>query len=210
MRAAAALFIFICSFFAAIDARAFHPFQQNFTNTTQVLDYAGALHQRTIDDLKVMTEDTEYFTARPLNLLTVPELKGWKPEMYAAVALRDMGLTDPARPGVLLFVSKKEMTGDIALGPGLDRWITPKTVRTIMQEEVFPNLAKGDIEAALKDGGWALSDAIQGKYKTKAQKLREFMPLLIIFPVLLLFYLFFGEGKAARLTDLLGGAWGRW
>jgi len=190
-------------------AEAFHPFQPDFQNVTQVLDYAGALHKQELDDLKTMAEDTQFSTGIPLMLLTVPELKGWKPELYAAMVAKEMGVMDPARPGALFFVSAKERTGDIALGPGVQRWVRPEIVETIMTEEVFPSLLKGDVQAALVNGGWALSDALQGKYKTKAQKLREFLPLLIMLPVTLLFYFVFGDGKASRL-NIFGGAWGRW
>lgn len=208
MRLYSAIFILIACLLAG-PAAAFHPFQPGFENVTQVLDYAGALHRQELDQLKTMAEDTQFTTGLPLMLLTVPELKGWKPELYAEMVAKEMGVMDPAHPGALLFVSAKERTGDIALGPGLQRWVRPELVETILTEEVFPSLEKGDVQTALVNGGWALSDAMQGKYKTKAQKYREYLPLLIMLPVTLLFYLVFGDGRAARL-NIFGGAWGRW
>jgi len=195
-----------CFFAAAPVAQALHPYSAYYKGISQVIDYAHVLTPAVQKDLTELADDTEYFTGRQMVVVIVPSLKGWKPEYYAQFVAQSMGV-GVGKPGVLLLIAKQEIEARISIGPGLERVLTPDILNSIINDEINAELYRGDFQQAVRKGTIAISDAMQGKYVPGGKKWKQYLPFIILCPLVILLQIIFGDGRGARI---FGGAWGRW
>ncbi|MDE1153994.1 MAG: TPM domain-containing protein [Micavibrio sp.] len=191
-------------------ARAFHVYSPFFKTTSRVIDNAGVLTVKWRTKLSELAEDTDYFTGRTVIILTVPSLDGVKPEYYAVTAGEQFGIGAASKPGVLLLLARKERRIQITIGAGLENILTPSVINSIMKERVNPRLEQNDAGGALEAAATAVFEALQGRYASHAQMLREYMPAIIIFPLAVIFFVFFTGSRGQGINIFGGGAAGRW
>lgn len=195
-----------CAFLPDAQAAA-PPYPFDYKRLSQIADHAGVLNKKVAGELIGVAGDAEYYTGRQMIIVTVPTFRGWPPERVAEYYGRKMGLGQE-KSGVLLVVGQKERAAQVGIGPGLERLITPRVVKAILDNEVTPELLKGDYQQAVRKGTRALADALEGSYKTPAEKRKQYLPFAILLPVLILMKVLFGRGQGRSFFG--GGAWRRW
>lgn len=199
--------IILCGFFSA-GAYAMHAFSQSYVRASQVVDNAQLMNKKVANEMLEIADDTEFSTGVQMILVTVPVLpQGWKPELYAQYAGKELGVA-VSKPGVLMLVSKAEEKVGFTMSPGLERVVNARILTAIMANEITPNMAKHDMQQAIRRGFVGLSEAVQGGYKTPAEKRKQWLPFAILLPLIILAQVLFGDGAAARFFG--GGAWRRW
>lgn len=207
----------LCGFFSA-KALAMHAFSQSYLRTSQVVDNAKIMTAKVVNEMLEIADDTEYATGEQMILVTIPAMpKGWKPELYAEYAAKELGLGQPAtapsgatvqKPGVLMMVSKADEKVGFSLTTGQHRYLNGRVLASILANEVAPNVAQHDLQQAARRGFIGLSEAVQGGYRTPAEKRKQWLPFAILLPLVVLMQVLFGDGSAARFFG--GGAWKRW
>jgi len=189
-------------------ALAMHAFSQDYVRESQIVDEAKVLHQKVAKKLLEIADDTEYAIGVKMIVVTAPGLpNGWKPEYYARYLGKQLGI-GVGKPGVLMLITKAEAQTGFTMTAGLERYLTPKLLGSIVANEMQSDLDLKDFQQAVRNGTEGLSEAIQGKYMTPAQKRKQYMPFAILLPVIILMQVLFGDGAAARFFG--GGAWRRW
>ncbi len=189
-------------------ALAIHPYSPYYVPAGHLVDTAKILSEEGKRKLAETADDTQYFTGRPMTVMTVPTVQGWKPELFAEKVGVNYGIGAATAPGVLVMLTVKERRAVIVQGPGMEKLLTPKIIASIYDNEMNPQINKGEFEAALRNGSAAVFAALQGRYMTQMEKLRQFLPVFIMAPLALIYFLFFGKHK--RIDIFGGGAWGRW
>lgn len=197
----------LCLFALVPDAFALHPFSPTYKRISQVQDHAKLLNTKVRNEILSTADDAEYFTGRQMIILTVPTFKGWPPQRVAEYYGKKLRL-GVEKSGVLLVVAKKEKQAYIGIGPGLERLINGKVIHNILTYEIIPELNKDDFQQAVRKGVDALADALDGDYKTPAEKRKQYLPFVIPIPVLILMKLIFGKGQGRNFFG--GGSWKRW
>ena len=189
-------------------ALAIHPYSPYYVPMGHLVDSANVISEEGRRKLGETVDDTQYFTGRPMTAMTVPSVQGWKPALFAEKVGANYNVGATAAPGVLVMIAVKERTAVIVQGPGMERLLTPKILASIYENEINPKLKTGNIEGALRSGADAVFAALQGTYMTQMEKLRQFLPVFIVVPLAIFYFLFFGKHK--RIDIFGGGAWGRW
>lgn len=188
-------------------ALAMHGFSQDYVRESQIVDEAKMSHEKLLKKLVEIADDVEYGIGVKMIVVTAPGLpNGWKPEYYARYLGKQLGI-GVGKPGVLMLVTKAEGKTGFTMTAGLERYLTPKLLGSMVANEMQPDLDKKDFQQALRKGVDGLADAMLGKYMTPAQKRKQYMPFAILLPVIILLQVLFGDGAAARF---FGGAWRRW
>lgn len=189
-------------------ALAIHAFSQDYAREGLIRDEAQMLHEKVLKKLNEVGDDTEYATGVKMIIVTAPGLpNGWKPEYYARYLGQQMGIGQ-GKPGVLMLVTRAEGKVGFTMTSGLNLYLNSKVLGNIVTHELTPDIKKKDFQQALVKGVAGLSDAIQGKYKTPAERRKQWLPFAILLPVIILLQVLFGDGAAARIFG--GGAWRRW
>lgn len=199
------LVLTICLF--ATGAQAMHAFSPYYKSISQVIDSSNLLNDRVKKELLELADDTEFATGRQVVIVVLPALGKWKADFYAQYTAQQMGVAT-TKPGVLVLVSKQEGAVAFSLAPGVEHYLTPVIIKDILKSHMRPNLKTGDVGQALRNGMRGVSDALKGEYLTATEKRNRYLPFLILFPVMILLKVLFGDGNADRIFG--GGAFKRW
>ncbi len=199
------LVLTICLF--ARGAEAMHAFSPYYKSISQVIDSGNLLTDRVRAELLELADDTEFATGRQVVIVVLPSLGKWEAKMYAQYTAQQLGVAT-TKPGVLVLVSKQEGAVAFSLAPGVEEYMTPAIIKDILKSHMRPNLKTGDVGQALRNGMRGVSDALKGEYLTATEKRNRYLPFLILFPVMILLKVFFGDGNADRIFG--GGAFKRW
>lgn len=194
--------------FAPAEADAVHAISMSYTRLSRIEDRANLLHEKVRAELLDIADDTEYATGVQMMVVTAPGLpKKWKADYYAQYVAQQFGVTS-AKPAVVMLLTKKEGAIGFTMSPGLSVMLNKKVLADILKYEILPELKNKDYQQALRKGTAALSEALQGSYKTPAEKRKQYLPFAILLPLVILMQVLFGDGNGARIFG--GGAWRRW
>ena len=204
-------------FMAAVASMALaaHPYSPKFKLTSQVLDSAGIFKPRTLQDLKVYVEDSEFYTGNQLVIGVVPSFDGKPAEAYAMQAAQALNLNNEGKPGILLIVSQKDHDARIVAGPQLADVLPANVQQAILDRIVLPNLRQGKTEKGIIDGMGAIVMAVQGKYAPQRIQVQSstgigsWSPLTII-GVLAMIGMGAGRRRHYYCGSPMGGARRRW
>lgn len=188
-------------------AEAMHAFSPYYKSISQVIDNGNLLTERVRAELLELADDTEFATGRQVVIVVMPTLGKWEAKMYAQYTAQQLGVAT-TKPGVLVLVSKQEGAVAFSLAPGVEQYMTPAIIKDILKSHMRPNLKTGDVAQALRNGMRGVSDALKGEYLTATEKRNRYLPFLILFPIMILLKVFFGDGNADRIFG--GGAFKRW
>ncbi|MDI1227212.1 MAG: TPM domain-containing protein [bacterium] len=188
-------------------AEAMHAFSPYYKSISQVIDNGNLLTDRVRAELLELADDTEFATGRQVVIVVMPTLGKWEAKMYAQYTAQQLGVAT-TKPGVLVLVSKQEGAVAFSLAPGVEQYMTPAIIKDILKSHMRPNLKTGDVAQALRNGMRGVSDALKGEYLTATEKRNRYLPFLILFPIMILLKVFFGDGNADRIFG--GGAFKRW
>jgi uncharacterized protein len=189
-------------------AEAVHAVSMSYTRLSRIEDRANLLHEKVRAELLDIADDTEFATGVQMMVVTAPGLpKKWKADYYAQYVAQQFGVT-AAKPAVVMLLTKKEGAIGFTMSPGLSVMLNKKILAEILKYEILPELKNKDYQQALRKGTAALSEALQGSYKTPAEKRKQYLPFAILLPLVILMQVLFGDGNGARIFG--GGAWRRW
>lgn len=188
-------------------AGAIHAFSPYYKSISQVIDTGNLLNARVRAELLELADDTEFATGRQVVIVVLPTLGKWEAKMYAQYTAQQLGVAT-TKPGVLVLVSKQERAVAFSLAPGVEQYLTPAIIKDILKSHMRPSLKTGDVAQALRNGMRGVSDALKGEYLTAGEKRSRYLPFLILFPVMILLQVLFGDGNAQRIFG--GGAFKRW
>lgn len=192
---------------AAQPAQAMHAFSPYYKSISQVIDQGNILTDRVRAELLELADDTEFATGRQVVIVVLPTVGKLKADAYAQSYAGQLGVA-VNKPGVLLLVSKKEGAVAFSIAPGVENYLTMPVLKDILKSHMHPNLKTGDVGQALRNGMRGISDALKGEYLTAAEKRARYLPFMILFPVMILLQVLFGDGNAQRIFG--GGAFKRW
>lgn len=191
----------------ALPAQAMHAFSPYYKSISQVIDDGRILNDRVRAELLELADDTEFATGRQVVIVVMPTVGKLKADVYAQSYAHQLGVA-VNKPGVLVLVSKKEGAVAFSIAPGVENYLTMPILKDILKSHMRPSLKTGDVAQALRNGMRGVSDALKGEYLTAAEKRARYLPFMILFPVMILLQVLFGDGNAQRFFG--GGAFKRW
>jgi uncharacterized membrane protein YgcG len=199
------LVLTLCLLSPAADAM--HAFSPYYTSISQVIDSGNLLNERVKKELLELADDTEFATGRQVVIVVLPTVGKLKADAYAQSYANQLGVA-VNKPGVLVLVSKAEGAAAFSIAPGVENYLTTPILKDILKSHMRPSLKTGDVGQALRNGMRGISDALKGEYLTASEKRARYLPFMILFPVMILLQVLFGDGNAQRFFG--GGAFKRW
>lgn len=199
------LVLTLCLF--ARGAEAMHAFSPYYKSISQVIDQGNILNERVTKELLELVDDTEFATGRQVVIVVLPALGKLTADAYAQSYAHQLGVAS-TKPGVLVLVTKREGAVAFSIAPGVENYLTTPILKDILKSHMRPSLKTGDVGQALRNGMRGVSDALKGEYLTATEKRNRYLPFVILFPVMILLKVFFGDGNADRIFG--GGAFKRW
>ncbi|MDQ3048902.1 MAG: TPM domain-containing protein [Bacteroidota bacterium] len=156
-------------------------------------------------------------TSNQIVIVVVDDLLGMEPWTYATELGQKWGVGQgKSDNGVVILVKPTDTEGQkhylhIAVGYGLEGAIPDLTTKRIREEEMFPDLKKGDYYSALDKGTDVLMALAIGEYNSDqyGKKKDKKLPMGVIIPIILLIlFMVFRSSKGGRGGGMTMGAAG--
>lgn len=210
------IFSLFVSFFASAQVEDVIPPKPNppklvndFTNTLQPYQ-----KQQLEDKLKVYDDST----SNQIAIVIVESLKGYEANEYATALGRKWGVGNKDfNNGVVILISTGGGEGGrdayIAPGYGLEGAIPDITAKSIVDNELIPNLKSGNYYRALDETTDAIIKAAAGEYKAPANygsKKKKGIPINTIIFIIIILIAIFSGGASGGGTYVSRGGWTGW
>lgn len=132
-----------------------------------VKDQAQLLSDSTKQKIHENSAKLDHKSKAQIVVMTVPSLKGTPIQDYSLEQFRSQGIGDKdLNNGILLLVSKEDRKLRIEIGYGLEGAIPDGMAGEIVREIMIPKFKKGQYEAGISAGYFALSKEANKEYKT--------------------------------------------
>jgi len=122
---------------------------------TYIHDFANVLSASVKEELNHYSEQLDKGTGAEIMVVTVDNINGQEPKMYATKMIRSWGIGDAKKNnGVLILATFGQGEGNndvvIAVGQGLEGALPDGKLGRILDTEFYPNASGGDIDKAFK------------------------------------------------------------
>lgn len=183
-----------------------------------VNDFVGKLapyQVKQLEDKLVAYDDS---TSNQIAVVIVESLKGYEANDYAVALGRKWGVGNKDfNNGVIILISTGDGDGNrdayIAPGYGLEGAIPDVTTKSIVENELIPNLKAGNFYRALDETTDAIMRAAAGEYKAPAnygsKKKKGINYGTVVFILILVLLALSGGGKGGG-TYVSRGGWTGW
>lgn len=183
-----------------------------------VNDFVGKLapyQVKQLEDKLVAYDDS---TSNQIAVVIVESLKGYEANDYAVALGRKWGVGNKDfNNGVIILISTGDGDGNrdayIAPGYGLEGAIPDVTAKSIVENELIPNLKAGNFYRALDETTDAIMRAAAGEYKAPAnygsKKKKGINYGTVVFILILVLLALSGGGKGGG-TYVSRGGWTGW
>lgn len=182
-----------------------------------VNDFTNSLthYQRAELEKKLVAYDDS--TSNQVAIVIVESLEGYEANEYATALGRKWGVGNKDfNNGVIVLISTGGGDGQrdayIATGYGLEGAIPDITAKSIVENELIPNLKAGNFYRALDETTDAIIKAAAGEYKAPANygsKKKKSLPIGSIIFIIIVLLLIFGGGSTGG-TYVSRGGWTGW
>ncbi|MBG9378064.1 TPM domain-containing protein [Panacibacter sp. DH6] len=136
-----------------------------------VNDVAGVLSPEQREILEQRLVDLDNNSSNQIAIVTVPDLQGYDVADYANKLFRSWGIGGTKNNnGVLILVAPNERRVRIEVGYGLEGAIPDITSKHIIEDDIIPNIKKGDYYRAFDEAVTSLSKAAVGEYSEKRKR----------------------------------------
>ncbi|CAN5710429.1 hypothetical protein BH10BAC2_BH10BAC2_16660 [soil metagenome] len=158
-----------------------------------VNDAANVLspEQREILEQRLVQLDNS--SSNQITIVTIPDLKGYDEADYANKLFRSWGIGGSKNNnGILILVAPKEHRVRIEVGYGLEGAIPDITAKSIIDNDIIPNIKNGDYYRAFDEAITSLSKAAVGEYNEQRQRKNDsgggsiLVFIIILFVVLMI------------------------
>ncbi|MFB7160396.1 TPM domain-containing protein [Lysinibacillus sp. NPDC056232] len=122
---------------------------------TYIHDFANVLSASVKEELNHYSEQLDKGTGAEIMVVTVDNISGQEPKMYATKMIRSWGIGDAKKNnGVLILATFGQGEGNndvvIAVGQGLEGALPDGKLGRILDSAFYPNASAGDIDKAFK------------------------------------------------------------
>ncbi|MGE7949735.1 TPM domain-containing protein [Lysinibacillus sp. NPDC093688] len=122
---------------------------------TYIHDFANVLSASVKEELNHYSEQLDKGTGAEIMVVTVDNINGQEPKMYATKMIRSWGIGDAKKNnGVLILATFGQGEGNndvvIAVGQGLEGALPDGKLGRILDTAFYPNASGGDIDKAFK------------------------------------------------------------
>jgi uncharacterized protein len=119
----------------------------------RVNDYAGVLTVAEQERIAGTLQKYQQETHHQIAVLTIQSLRGEKIEAFSLRTANAWGLGNKGvDDGILVTIAMQERSARIELGKGMQRFISDADAKEIMDTEMTPRFARGDISGGIERG----------------------------------------------------------
>lgn len=134
--------------------------------TDRVMDTADMLEPETEAWLRDYLAELERTDSTQVAVLTIPSLEGESLEEYSVRVAQEWGLgRADFDNGALVLLSRDDRAVRIEVGYGLEGELTDLLAGRIVDTEMIPHFAAGDIDGGVMAGVTAIAEAVRGQYE---------------------------------------------
>ncbi len=174
-----------------------------------VNDFAGILQPEEVKELEHILDTFALHTSTQIAVVTVPDLKGMDPNMYAFEILDKWGIGAKGKDnGVVILVKPKMSERDrgrvaIQVGYGLEGVIPDATAKLIIENEMIPHFREGDYFRGIWSGVDTIMQLARGEfssseYEEKVGNENTMAGLVLFILILLLVIISTIKGRGGR------------
>lgn len=158
-----------------------------------VNDEAKVLSPEQRDILEQRLVQLDNSSSNQIAIVTIPDLKGYDVADYANKLFRSWGIGGSKHNnGILILVAPNERKVRIEIGYGLEGAIPDITTKSIIDNDIIPNIKNGDYYRAFDEAITSLGKAAVGEYNEQRQRKEDngggsiFLFIIILFVVLMI------------------------
>jgi uncharacterized protein len=192
-------FLFIISFIAVTIAGFAQDILPKPNPPRLVNDAAQILspEQREILEQRLVQLDNS--SSNQIAIVTVPDLQGYDIADYANKLFRAWGIGGTKHDnGILILLAPKERRVRIEVGYGLEGAIPDITAKSIIDNDIIPNIRNGDYYRAFDEAITSLGKAAVGEYNEQRQRKDNVGgggSIILFFVILFIVILIVGRGR---------------
>ncbi|KOS64093.1 TPM domain-containing protein [Lysinibacillus sp. FJAT-14222] len=175
---------------------------------TYIHDFANVLSASVKEELNHYSEQLDKGTGAEIMIVTVDNINGQEPKMYATKMIRSWGIGDAEKNnGVLILATFGQGEGKndvvIAVGQGLEGALPDGKLGRILDTAFYPNASAGDIDKAFKATYAEVFQTVAQEYNWDGEipentaddeEMPTWMIILIVI-IVLIFYTFISNGR---------------
>ena len=175
----------------------------------KVNDYGNILSSPTEQQLDAVLSDLERKDSTQIVVLTIKSLEGDSIEDFSIRVADKWKIGQKGKDnGAILIVSKNDRKLRIETGYGLEGTLTDLTSGQIIRNVIVPYFKRGDFDAGISNGVYAMIQAVRGEFKGDTRPVRSkprhssgsgFIPIL---------FMLFIINRLGRVKRPLGGVLG--
>lgn len=175
---------------------------------TYIHDFANVLSSSMKEELNHYSEQLDKGTGAEIMVVTVDNINGEEPKMYATKMIRSWGIGDAKKNnGVLILATFGQGDGNndvvIAVGQGLEGALPDGKLGRILDSAFYPNASAGDIDKAFKTTYTEVFQTVAKEYNWDGEMPKntadnEEMPtwmIILIAIIVLIVYTFISNGR---------------
>ncbi|KOP69955.1 hypothetical protein AMS59_21905 [Lysinibacillus sp. FJAT-14745] len=175
---------------------------------TYIHDFANVLSSSMKEELNHYSEQLDKGTGAEIMVVTVDNINGEEPKMYATKMIRSWGIGDAKKNnGVLILATFGQGDGNndvvIAVGQGLEGALPDGKLGRILDSAFYPNARAGDIDKAFKATYTEVFQTVAQEYNWDGEMPKntddnEEMPtwmIILIAIIVLVIYTFISNGR---------------
>lgn len=175
----------------------------------RVNDYGDILSSSTERQLDAVLSDLERTDSTQIVVLTIKSLEGDSLEDFSMRVAEKWKIGQKGKDnGAILLVSKNDRKLRIETGYGLEGTLTDLTGGRIIRNVIVPYFKRGDFDAGISNGVYAMIQAVRGEYKGDAKPVRSRDRRTSgssLIPILLMLFII---NRMGRVKRSLGGIFG--
>ncbi|MFJ6209774.1 TPM domain-containing protein [Lysinibacillus sp. NPDC092081] len=187
---------------------------------TYIHDFANVLSSSMKEELNHYSEQLDKGTGAEIMVVTIDNINGEEPKMYATKMIRSWGIGDAKKNnGVLILATFGQGDGNndvvIAVGQGLEGALPDGKLGRILDSAFYPNARAGEIDKAFKATYAEVFQTVAQEYNWDGEMPKntadnEKMPtwmIILIAIIVLIVYTFISNGRGGGPRS--GGRGGR-
>jgi uncharacterized protein len=164
-----------------------------------VNDAANILSPEQRDILEQRLVELDNSSSNQIAIVTIPDLKGYDVSDYANKLFRSWGIGGSKHNnGILILVAPNERRVRIEIGYGLEGAIPDITTKSIIDNDIIPNIKNGDYYRAFDEAITSLGKAATGEYNEQRKRNDEGGgggSIIVFFIILFVVIMIVGRGR---------------
>lgn len=140
----------------------------------RVNDYGNILSAPAEHQLDAVLKELERTDSTQIVVLTIPSLEGEDIEGFSMRVAEQWKIGQKGNDnGAILLISKNDRKLRIEVGYGLEGSLTDLTSGRIIRDIIVPYFKRGDFDAGVSNGVYAMIQAVRGEFKADPESVRK-------------------------------------